>query len=138
MKLLLSVMLLAVLFTGFINAQSQWISIGGNIALPMGDFADVANLGFGGTATYERSFTPNIVGQIYAGYLTFGGEDIPGTSDSYSSSMIPIMAGAKYFFQPGKGFYANGLLGVHMFTADVDVPAEYEPYYSGGSETSCP
>ena len=23
-----------------------------------------------------------------------------------------------------------------MFTADVDVPAEYEAYYSGGSETS--
>ncbi len=135
MKQLLSVMLLAVLFTGFINAQSQWISIGGNIALPMGDFADVANLGFGGTATYERSFTPNIVGQIYAGYLTFGGEDIPGTSDSYSSSMIPIMAGAKYFFQPGKGLYANAQLGVHLFSFDTP---EYEFFgvTYGGSETS--
>jgi len=134
MKQLLSVVLLAVLFTGFINAQSQGISIGANVALPMGDWSDGANTGFGGTATYERSFAPNITGQVYAGYITFGGDEFEGYS--YSYSMIPIMAGVKYYFQPGKGFYANGLLGVHMFTADVSVPAELEPYYSGGSETS--
>jgi len=134
MKQLFSIVLLSVLFTGFINAQSQGISIGANVALPMGDWSDGANTGFGGTATYERSFAPNIVGQVYAGYITFGGDEAEGFS--YSYSMIPIMAGVKYFFQPGKGFYANALLGVHMFTADVDVPAEYEAYYSGGSETS--
>jgi hypothetical protein len=117
MKQLLSVILLAVLFTGFVNAQSQWVSIGGNLALPMGSFGDVANVGFGGTATYERSFAPNIVGQVYAGYISFGGKEIFGFD--YSSSMIPIMAGAKYFFQPGKGLYANALLGVHLFSAKV-------------------
>ena len=113
MKQLLSVLLLAVLFTGFINAQSQGVSVGGNLALPMGSFGDVANVGFGGTATYERSFAPNIVGEVYAGYLTFGGKEVFGVK--YSSSMIPIMAGAKYYFQPGKGLYGNALLGVHIF-----------------------
>lgn len=54
MKQLFSVLLLAVLFTGFINAQSQGISIGANVALPMGDWSDGANTGFGGTATYEE------------------------------------------------------------------------------------
>jgi len=134
MKQLLSVVLLTVLFTGFINAQSQGVSIGGNVALPIGDWSDVANTGFGGTATYERSFAPNITGQVYAGYLTFGGDETEGFS--YSYSMIPIMAGVKYFFQPGKGFYANALLGVHLFTADIDYPAEYEEFFTIDSETS--
>jgi hypothetical protein len=101
----------------------------------MGDWSDGANTGFCGTATYERSFTPNITGQVYAGYISFGGDEAEGFS--YSYAMIPILVGAKYFFQPGgKGFYGNALLGFHMFTADVSVPDEFAAYYSGGSETS--
>jgi opacity protein-like surface antigen len=100
----------------------------------MGDWSDGANTGFGGTATYERSFSPNIMGQVYAGYITFGGDEADGFS--YSYSMIPIMAGVKYFFQPGKGFYANALLGVHLFTADIDYPEEYEEFFTVDSETS--
>lgn len=135
MKQLLSVVLLAVLFTGFINAQSQGISIGANVALPMGDFGDAANVGFGGTATYERSFAPNILGQVYAGYLTFGGDDIEGSDETYSFSMIPIMVGAKYFFQPNKGFYANAMLGVHLYTFDMP-EYDFMGVTYGGSETS--
>lgn len=134
MKQLFSVILLAVLFTGFINAQSQWVSVGGNLALPMGGWGDNANIGFGGTATYERSFTPNIVGQVYAGYLNFGGESVGDFS--YSFSMIPIMVGGKYYFQPGKGLYANALLGVHMFSVKVPEYTFFGVTYGGGSETS--
>jgi hypothetical protein len=138
MKQLLSVILLAVLFTGFINAQSQWISIGGNVVLPIGSWSDVSGVGFGGTATYERSFSPNIVGQVYAGYLMFGGKDFEG--GSYTHSMIPIMAGAKYFFQPGKGLYANALLGVHIYSFDVsyddpELQAIYDQYSPSTSST---
>lgn len=136
MKQLLSVLLFAVLFTGFINAQSQGVSIGGNLALPIGDWSDGANMGFGGTATYERSFAPNIVGQIYAGYLSFGGKDLGLTGWSYKYSMIPIMAGVKYFFQPGKGFYANALLGVHILSVDITVPAAYQTYGNFGGSSS--
>jgi len=136
MKQLLSVILLAVLFTGFINAQQQGVSIGGNLALPIGDWSDFANIGFGGTATYERSFAPNIVGQVYAGYLTYGGKDSDVQGFSYSYSMIPIMAGAKYFFQPGKGLYANALLGVTIVSADVDVPAAYQGFGFDASTSS--
>ncbi len=138
MKQLFSVLLLAVLFTGFINAQSQGISIGANVALPMGDWSDGANTGFGGTATYERSFTPNVTGQVYAGYITFGGESFtdPDFGDySYSTSMIPIMAGVKYFFQPGKGFYANALLGVHLYNFSTSYPDEFAAYEVSESST---
>jgi hypothetical protein len=134
MKQLFSVILLAVLFTGFINAQSQWVSVGGNLALPMGGWGDNANIGFGGTATYERSFTPNIVGQVYAGYLSFGGETV-GTF-SYSFSMIPIMVGGKYYFQPGKGLYGNALLGVHLFSVETPSFTLFGQTYGGGSASS--
>jgi hypothetical protein len=123
-----------VLFTGFVSAQSQWISVGGNLALPMGSFGDVANVGFGGTATYERSFAPNIVGEVYAGYLSFGGKEVFGVK--YSSSMIPIMAGAKYYFQPGKGLYANALLGVHLFSQDIPAQTIFGVTVGGGSASS--
>jgi hypothetical protein len=129
MKQLLSVILLAVLFTGFINAQSQGISIGANLALPIGDWSNSSSVGFGGTATYERSFTPNVVGQVYSGYIMMGGKDFEG--GSYSSALIPIMVGAKYFFQPGlKGFYGNALIGVTMysFSASYDDP-EVQAYW---------
>jgi hypothetical protein len=134
MKQLLSVIVLTVLFAGFINAQSQWISIGGNVVLPIGDWSDIAKLGFGGTATYEKSFAPNIVGEAYAGYIMFGGEDVGDWS--YSHSMIPIMAGAKYYFQPGKGLYANALVGVHIYSLDIDYPAGYEEFGFDGSNSS--
>lgn len=134
MKQLLSVILLAVLFTGFINAQSQWVSVGGNLALPMGGWGDNANIGFGGTATYERSFTPNIVGEVYAGYLSFGGETV-GTF-SYSFSMIPIMVGGKYYFQPGKGLYGNALLGVHLLSVETPSFTILGVTYGGGSASS--
>ncbi len=135
MKQLLSVIVFTVLFAGFINAQSQWISIGGNLALPIGDWSESANLGFGGTAAYERSFAPNIVGQVYAGYLTFSGEDSGVDDFGYSYSMIPIMVGAKYYFQPGKGLYANAQLGVHLLSVDVDVPEQYEGFFESSSDT---
>jgi hypothetical protein len=68
----------------------------------------------------------------------FGGEDFVG--GSYSSSMIPIMAGAKYFFQPGKGLYANAKLGVHIYSFDAsyddpDVQAFYDQYSGSTSST---
>jgi hypothetical protein len=135
MKQSFGVLLLAVLLTSFINAQSQGISVGANLALPIGDWSNSANVGFGGTATYERSFAPNIVGQVYTGYISFGGKDSGLDGYSYSYSMVPIMLGIKYFFQPNTGFYANGLLGVNILSVDVSVPAEISPYYSGSTSS---
>jgi opacity protein-like surface antigen len=108
-------------------AMSQGFKgIGGGleIAMPMGDFGDAANMGFGFTAAAQYGWKPNIdlIGQI--GYLSWGAKDLPAGFDG-SWSAIPIQVGAKYYFgQTANRFYAGGLAGFHMFKvkATVDLP----------------
>ncbi len=101
MKKLLSILVIIVFAASFSLAQHKnHVSIGANVSLPLGSFSDFAGVGFGGTATFEMAFTPNITGVATAGYLKFGGKDLsePGYTFSYSYSDIPIMVGAKYYF----------------------------------------
>lgn len=135
MKILFSIFLALILCTTFSFAQKSAISVGGNIAMPIGDWSDVADLGFGGTASYEHGFSPNLVGTATVGYLIWGGkEDIEGFSYDYSA--IPILAGIKYFFTPGKGFYAAAQVGVHLFTVDVEIEVPGFFQTSGSSSES--
>jgi opacity protein-like surface antigen len=131
MKKLVSVLLLTFLFTGFINAQRN-MSIGAGfvVSLPMGDFGDAANTGFGGTAAFEMEFMPQLIGVGQVGYITWG-TDV----DEVSFSAIPILVGVKYFFVPGVGFYGIGQLGLTIFSADT--PEFVTPFGTfGGSESS--
>lgn len=120
-KLLVTIVALFVI-VGISQAQNKMcLNIGANVALPMGNFGDVAGTGFGGTAQFEMQFMPQLYGTASAGYITWGGKDF-GTF-SYSYSAIPIMVGAKYFFMPTGGFYGHGQLGLYMFSVDVESPA---------------
>lgn len=133
MKKLGMVLFVTILFTGMVNGQSA-ISIGGNVALPIGDWADFANIGFGGTASYEHQFNRNLTGTATAGYLIWGGkEDIPDFKYDYSA--IPVLAGVKYFFVPGQGFYVAGQAGFHFFSVDVESTVPGFQFSSSGSET---
>jgi opacity protein-like surface antigen len=118
----------------------NYLGIGANLALPMGDFSDFAGVGIGGTASFEIEFTPNITGIGSAGYLSFGGKDFsdPYYDYSYSYSVIPIMAGIKYYFTPGIPFYGIGQIGFQIFndnlTTNVIVPG-YPNYGASASST---
>lgn len=131
MKQLLSVILLAVLFTGFINAQSKMaVGIQAGIALPMGDFGDGYDMGFGGTATFAYHINPMIDVTGSVGYLTWSGKEA-----DYKFSSIPVLVGARYYFGQGKFLpYVAAELGMHFTT--VDVPEVVIPgfgTYGGGS-----
>lgn len=135
MKQTFSFLVVFLFLSGFAFAQNAGVSIGGNLALPIGDWSDVADMGFGGTATYEHKFSPNLLGTITAGYLIWGGkEDVEGFSYDYSA--IPIMAGVKYFFNPKQGLYAAGQLGLHMFTVDVEFDDPFLSQFSGSESES--
>ena len=55
------------LFVGISQAQNKmYLNVGGNVLLPMGDFGDAANLGFGGTAQFEMEFMPQLLGTAQA------------------------------------------------------------------------
>ena len=72
MKQLLSVLLLAVLFTGFIHAQGKMaLGVQGGVAIPMGDFGDAYKMGFGGQGTFAYHVNPMIDVTGSVGYLTW-------------------------------------------------------------------
>jgi outer membrane protein W len=94
--------------------------IGGGLelALPMGDFGDAANMGFGFTLAGQYGFRPNIDFMAQLGYIMWSGKD---AFEDYDWSAIPIQFGAKYFFAPsGNRFYVGGLAGFHMFKVKAD------------------
>ena len=134
MKKVLSVLFVVLFFAGFINAQSKMaLGLNAGIALPMGDFADGYDMGFGGNALFVYHVSPNADVTLSAGYLTWSGKD----SSDFTFSSIPVMVGGKYLFGQGKFHpYINAELGVHFVTFDMP---EYEIFgetYGGStSET---
>jgi hypothetical protein len=108
------------------KAQNGRFSVGAELALPMGDFGDQSNLGFGGSLRYEYPMGDNLGLCLTAGYITFSGKSIDdgfGGTYKFSNSMIPIQAGLKYYFSEQQdGFYGMVNLGVHSFKSKYTVP----------------
>ena len=95
-------------------AQRQGISIGGNVVFPVGDWAEFAEIGYGGSATYEHPLGRNILGVIYSGYTVFG-----STEEGFSWTMIPLLAGVKAYLSSKQDWYLAGLLGANFITAET-------------------
>jgi len=120
MKKVLVTIVALFLFVGISQAQNKmYMNIGGNIALPMGNFGDYAGTGFGGSVQFEMQFTPQVLGTASVGYITWGGKDFGDSKWTFSA--IPILVGAKYFFMPSGGFYGQAQLGLYMFSWDAEV-----------------
>lgn len=106
------------------SAQSNQISLGLDLALPLGDFGDAYSLGIGPAVGFELPVGDNlgVTAQVSYQILMVDSE----LSDFIkSASMIPIQAGLKYYFmEQQEGFYGHGMLGVHMqsvTTEDIDL-----------------
>jgi hypothetical protein len=111
------VLLVLILLVGAVSAQKKiTMSAGGSLALPMGDFGNVVGVGFGATVGGEMPLTDKIIGTATLGYLMWGGKELDLGLGKITTdfSSIPILVGAKYYFN--KGFYGIGQLGFHMFT----------------------
>ena len=103
--------------TTLIHAQGKMaLGINGGVALPLGDFGDGFDMGFGGNAIFIYHTSPNSDVTVTVGYLTWSGKD----SSDLTFSSIPVMVGGKYLFGKGKfNPYINGELGVHFATAET-------------------
>ncbi len=126
MKSAIKMMLLLSCFglSQFTFAQGS-ISYGlnGEFAIPIGDFGDAANLGFGGTGTIQMQTTDNFFLFLRSGYIRWGGKDINvfGVNVSSNYSAIPIMGGgAIYLGSENPRVYLFGELGVHVFKASAE------------------
>lgn len=96
-------------------------SIGAEVALPTGDDANFYSLAVGGSVRYEMPMGDNLGLMGTVGYLSYMlKSQFDGTGISLSS--IPILVGAKYYFQEQQsGFYGMVQLGLTMTTAKADL-----------------
>jgi len=99
------------------------------ITLPLGDFGDAANLGFGllGNFLYGLNTDIDLTGSI--GYFSWG-SDI----DNVSYSDVPLLLGGRYYFNRGE-FTPYGLaqLGIHFRSFDVASFSTQFGTFGGGS-----
>lgn len=105
--------LAAVAFTLGAMAQSNQLSLGVDLALPMGDFGDAYSLGVGPAVGFEIPVGDNLGVTAQVAYdILMVKSDL---SDFIkSASMIPAQVGLKYYFMDQQeGFYGHGQLGIH-------------------------
>lgn len=139
------------------QADAPSISIGADVALPMGDFADISKTGFGGTAKFAYHAGPGAV-TVTAGYISFAGKshtvNVGGTNMTITGSstyLMPFKAG--YRFDLGQGFGIEPQLGYsvgknsgggftyagqigYLINNQVDISARYEGVSKSGTSLS--
>ena len=132
----LSAVILALLLTGSLLSAQSKIGIGINAAYlsPTGDFGDLYKSGFGGLASLTFDATENLQLSATVGYAQFsfnndkfnqmlndflGGGSNANVSVDSKLTLIPIMAGGKYFFTASNFKpYGEVDLGMHIMSVD--------------------
>jgi len=113
MKNFYLILIVALALSTSLFAQKPGISIGGNVHFPIGDWADYASTGYGGSATYEHPIAKNTAAVLYSGYTYFA-----GATEGNSWTLIPLVAGIKAYLSPKLDWYIAGLIGVNFITKD--------------------
>lgn len=151
-KVLLSLAIVATVFTA--NAQKKSsdnplkFSVGLDAGYPIGDIGDFSSFAIGGSVQGDYTVAEKFAVTLNAGYLNFSGKD-----GAESFSLIPVLAGAKYFFS--ENFYGHAQLGVsfgasntegtnftyapsvgYQITPNFDIAAKYLAISGNGSTTS--
>ena len=128
-KILLSIVLLsaiALFTTNTAVAQSKngsspddgfHFNVGGNIALPLGNFSNAYSIGFGGFVGATKAITDEFVGFGQIGYDVFSGKTIDGFSIP-NGHVLSIQAGAKYLISDGFAIGAGIGYGSYGITVD--------------------
>lgn len=93
-------------------------SAGVELGLPMGNFSDISNIGFGGSVRYEGSIKNKLNWTASIGYLSFSGKTFTVNNVSIpfgNSAIVPITGGIKYYFSGANdGFYGTADLSLNF------------------------
>lgn len=136
MKNILAVILVAVLFMGIdysseaqktVSQQNQ-VSLGVQlgVGIPMGDFGDAVNTGFGFQGLFGYALAPSLDLRITAGYFSFGGPEFKEAGGTIETSIsdIPLLAGISYkLTKSGVTPYIGAEAGLHYLTTSADAKA---------------
>lgn len=98
------------------------LGLDGNLALPQGDWSDLAGTGYGATAFAMITLLPVVNLSAHAGYLKFGEKTIQtpaGTETIYNFSAIPLLAGVRIYVLPLPRLYVGGQAGFHYLKLKV-------------------
>ncbi|MCF8228013.1 MAG: outer membrane beta-barrel protein [Bacteroidales bacterium] len=136
MKKLVTLMIAIALVVGFSSESKAQLNMGvtAGIALPMGDWSDGYNMGFGGMLEGDYFLQDNIALGVNIGYYAFSGETV-GNFDMPNMSMIPILVKGDYYFQ-SEGFmpYGGASLGIYIANSE-DLEYTYIDPWSGQEVT---
>lgn len=122
MKKVLAVVVVcaAVVFSAHAQKGQITVSPGLEIALPIGDFGESVNLGFGVTAKGLYGINDESDVTFTLGFIRFGAKGIDGEEGvKASTSLIPLMPGYRYKFN--EQFYGEGQLGLTIVRSKVSV-----------------
>ena len=115
--------ILIALIAGCIGSMSisktyAQFSAGVELGLPMGNFSDIANAGFGASIRYESSINDKLNWTGAIGYLSFSGKNFTSgnvTIPFGNSSIVPLTGGIKYYFsEANNGFYGSADLNLNF------------------------
>ena len=137
------------------SVKKPVISAGAELALPVGDFKEGYKFGLGVTAQGEYPAAEKLGVTLSAGYLSFSGKTFEFLGQKYKNEaqgIIPVMAGAKYYFadniyghaQAGVSFFNNGVGAAFTWSPgvgikaseNIDVLVKYQSASKDGSTAS--
>ena len=130
-------------------------SVGVEAGLPLGDIKEIASIDIGGSLQNKYIATKTVGITLSADYLTFSNKSVNfggGSVKLPSTSIVPVLAGAKFYFsekfyghaQAGLSFFNNGggsaftyapALGV-MASENIDISLKYQGASKTGSTIS--
>ena len=117
----------AISFAQSTSTVGNWrVGVGLEAGLPTGDFNNASSFGIGGRVGAGYVIDPNAVLSLKLGYLHFSGKDVTvpisltqTTTTNVSMSVIPILVGGKYFFNPpgDMRWYGAADVGLYVMSA---------------------
>jgi len=110
------------------NVKKPIISAGAELALPVGDFKEGYKFGLGATVQGAYPATEKLAVTLSAGYLSFTGKTFEWMGQKYKNKaqgVIPVLAGAKYFFT--NNIYGHAQAGVSFFNNGVGAAFTWSP-----------
>jgi len=130
-KLLVLFAILALTLTS-LNAQGKTVKfdVAGELALPTGNFGNVAGIGFGLSGKAYYPFNEKMDFTMLLGYTYFTGEE--NAYYEYNYSALPILFGVKYdLSNVTPGFYASGELGITVLMFSMEYTGPANSYLDG-------
>jgi opacity protein-like surface antigen len=131
----LVVLICVIILSSFSYSQNKISAgLGYDVALPMGDFLDVAKTGHSWNLFGEYRLNPKYSVQLISGYTIFPAniEDIgyQGQVINFTIKSIPLKGAVKYFFYDE--FFALGEVGVNF----INLTANFQNAYGDESDES--